>query len=63
MIKGTHFSNITEHGSVKCKFTFKNGTEGFRQTIPKIMPAQYVDQNTMMCMSPNGFIGGDKVYV
>jgi len=39
LIKGTHFSNITEHGSVKCKFTFKNGTDGFRQTIPKIMPA------------------------
>ena len=27
------------------------------------MPAVYVDATTMMCLSPNGFIGGDKVYV
>ena len=27
------------------------------------MPAVYIDEKTMMCMSPNGFVGGDKVYV
>ena len=63
MVKGNLFSNITDPGTVKCRFTFKNGTDGFRQTIPKTMAAFYIDANTMMCLSPNGFIGGDKVYV
>ena len=27
------------------------------------MPAFYIDAHTMMCLSPNGFLGGDKVYV
>ena len=63
MLKGNLFSNITDPSTVKCRFTFKNGTDGFRATIPKTMPAFYMDPHTMMCLSPNGFIGGDKVYV
>ena len=63
MVKGNLFSNITDPGTVKCRFTFKNGTDGFRQTIPKTMPAFYIDANTMMCLSPNGFIGGDQVNI
>ena len=62
-LKGNLFSNITDPQTVKCKFTFKNGTDGFRDTIPKTMPAFYIDPQTMMCLTPNGFIGGDKVYV
>ena len=63
MLKGNLFAQISEPGMVKCKFTLKTGTDGFRPTIPKTMPAFYIDANTMMCLSPNGFIGGDKVYV
>lgn len=63
MLKGNLFSNITSPETVKCKFTFKNGTAGFRETAPKMMAAFYIDKNTMMCLSPNGFLGGDKVYV
>jgi len=63
MLKGNLFSNITSPETVKCKFTFKNGTAGFRETAPKTMAAFYIDKNTMMCLSPNGFLGGDKVYV
>lgn len=63
MVKGNLFSNITDQGMVKCRFTFKNGTDGWRQTLPKSMPAFYIDSHTMMCLSPNGFLGGDKVYL
>jgi len=63
MVKGNLFSNITDQGMVKCRFTFKNGTDGWRQTLPKSMPAFYIDAHTMMCLSPNGFLGGDKVYI
>lgn len=63
MLKGNLFSNITNPETVKCKFTFKNGTDGFRATQPKTMSAFYIDSHTMMCVSPNGFIGGDKVYI
>ena len=62
-LHGARFSNITDPSLVKCRFSFKNGTDGWRETLNKTMPAQYVDQQTMMCMSPNGFRGGDKVYV
>jgi len=62
-LKGSMFSNITDPSSVKCKFSLKNGTNGFRTTLPKTMPAFYIDQNQMMCVTPNGFMGGDKVYV
>ena len=63
MLHGNLFANIQEPGTVKCKFSLKTGTDGFRTTIPKTMPAVYIDEKTMMCMSPNGFVGGDKVYV
>ena len=63
MLHGSRFSNITDPSIVKCRFSFKNGTDGWRQTANKTMPAFYMDSNTMMCMSPNGFMGGDKVYV
>ena len=63
MLKGNLFSNITSEDTVKCRFSRKNGTDGFRETAPKFMPAFYIDQRTMMCLSPNGFLGGDKVYV
>lgn len=63
LVKGNLFSNITDPQSVKCRFTFKNGTAGFRATLPKTMPAFYIDSHTMMCLSPNGFMGGDKVNV
>ena len=63
MIKGDLFSNITDPSTVKCRYTLKNGTAGWRATLPKTMPAFYIDSHTMMCLSPNGFIGGDKVYV
>ena len=63
MLKGNLFSNITEPGTVKCRFSLKTGIDGFRQTIPKTMPAFYIDEHTMMCLSPNGFIGGDRLYV
>jgi len=62
-LKGNLFSNITDSNVVKCRFTLKNGTAGFRETMPKFMPAFYIDPQTMMCLSPNGFIGGDKAYV
>ena len=62
-LKGSHFSNITDPNSVKCRFTLKNGTTGYRATLPKFMPAVYIDSATMLCITPNGFKGGDKVYV
>lgn len=62
-LKGSQFSNITDPNSVKCRFTFKNGTTGYRATLPKFMPAVYINSNTMLCITPNGFKGGDKVYV
>lgn len=63
MVKGNLFSNITDPTKVKCRFTFKNGTDGFRQTLPKTMPAFYIDPQHMMCLAPNGFLGGDKVWL
>ena len=27
------------------------------------MPAFYIDSQHMMCLAPNGFLGGDKVWV
>jgi len=63
ILKGNLFSNITSPETVKCRFTFKNGTDGFRATQTKTMPAFYIDLHSMMCVSPNGFLGGDKVYV
>ena len=62
-LKGGPFSNITDPDTVKCRFTLKNGTTGHRATLPKTMPAFPVDQHSMMCLTPNGFMGGDKVYV
>lgn len=63
MISGGTFSNITEFGNMKCRFSLKNGTNGWRPTVQKYTPAFYVDPNTMMCLSPNGYLGGDRVYV
>ena len=34
-----------------------------RPALPKTMPAFYIDQHTMMCVTPNGFLGGDRVNV
>lgn len=62
-LKGNLFSNITDSNVVKCRFMLKNGTAGFRETLPKYMPAFYIDKTTMMCVTPNGFIGGDRVFV
>jgi len=42
-LKGNLFSNITDPNTVKCRYTFKNGTNGFRETLPKYMPAFYID--------------------
>lgn len=63
MVKGNLFSNITDPSMTKCRFTLKNGTDGMRPTLPKTMPAFYVDKTHMMCLAPNGFLGGDKVHV
>lgn len=57
-IQGQRFSNITNSEFVKCKFTMI-GNE--RQQLPKFIPAIYRDEQTMMCMSPNGFFGGESV--
>ena len=43
ILKGNLFSNITSPETVKCRFTFKNGTDGFRATQTKTMPAFYID--------------------
>jgi IPT/TIG domain len=59
-IQGQRFSNITDPEFVKCKFTLiGNG----RETAPKFIPAIYRDEQTMMCVSPNGFFGGEAVNV
>lgn len=62
-IKGNLFSNITDSQSMKCRFTLRNATHGMRAALPKTMPAFYIDQHTMMCVTPNGFLGGDRVNV
>ena len=59
MLHGNRFSNITDPSIVKCRFSLKNGTDGWRETRNKTMPAFYMDSQTMMCMAPNGFMGGD----
>lgn len=60
LIAGLHFSNITDPEFVKCKFTLI-GTG--RKASQKFIPAIYKDQQTMMCVSPNGFFGGEAVNV
>lgn len=60
MLHGNQFSNINDPRMVKCKFTIHGNA---RPALPKFMPATYIDSKTMMCLSPNGFIGGDKVNV
>ncbi len=62
-IKGNQFSNITDPSTVKCRFSLRNATNGMRPALPKTMPAFYIDQHTMMCVTPNGFLGGDRVNV
>ena len=57
-IQGQRFSNITDPEFVKCKFTLI-GTD--RNPGPKFIPAIYKDEQTMMCVSPNGFLGGESV--
>jgi len=61
MIKGNLFSNITDPETVKCRFTVTQDSK--KNNLPKYMPAIYMDPQTVMCVSPNGFSGGDKVNV
>ena len=60
LITGTKFSNITDPDNVKCRYTLLNST---RRAQPKYMPAIYRNATTMMCISPNGFLGGEKIQV
>ena len=59
-IQGKKFSNITDPEFVKCKFTLIGNA---REAVPKYIPAIYGDEHTMMCVSPNGFFGGESVNV
>jgi hypothetical protein len=59
-IQGQRFSNITDPEFVKCRFTLIGGA---RETAPKYIPAIYRDEQTMMCVSPNGFFGGESANV
>ena len=59
-IKGTQFSNITDSENVKCKFTLFDSD---RVIKPKTMPVVYINETFVMCMSPNGFKGGEKAHI
>lgn len=59
-IQGQRFSNITDPEFVKCKFTLIGERAS---AVTKFIPAIYRDEQTMMCVSPNGFDGGESVNV
>ena len=68
-LKGLKFSNIT-HGmkTVKCRFQQiapdnSNGTWDDDNAPTNYIPAYYIDQETMKCASPAGWVGGDQVKV
>ena len=70
-MKGLQFSNIT-HGmrTVKCRFrqipvVLPDGNLTFDEdnTPTKFIPAYFVDNETMKCASPSGWVGGDQVKV
>ena len=60
LIYGTKFSNITDPDNVKCRYQLVNST---RRAQTKYMPAIYRNATTMMCISPNGFLGGEQIQV
>jgi hypothetical protein len=61
---GDNFSNITNPQNLKCKFSlFASAEPDKRGNIIKIIPATYLNETTMMCASPSGFIGGDRTHV
>mmetsp|Transcript_34677 Transcript_34677/g.53140 ORF Transcript_34677/g.53140 Transcript_34677/m.53140 type:complete len:436 (+) Transcript_34677:3222-4529(+) len=62
-LKGEKFSNIT-HGmkTVRCRFRQIPGENATfdEDTAPtKFIPAYFIDNTTMKCASPSGWIGGD----
>lgn len=69
-LRGAKFSNITNAmSSVLCRFTqvpnAASETEGIDENNPpvRVMPAFFVDNETMKCASPSGWSGGDQVHV
>jgi hypothetical protein len=70
-LKGLKFSNIT-HGlrTVRCRFrqiptimADGNSTFDDDNAPVKFIPAYFVDNDTMKCASPSGWVGGDQVKV
>lgn len=64
-LQGQKFSNITEHGKALCKFSqvLEGKANPDHVVFPKVIPAYYLNETTVMCASPNGFAGGDQAYV
>lgn len=69
-LRGAKFSNITNAmQSVLCRFTqvpnAASDAEGMDENNPpvRVMPAYFVDNETMKCASPSGWSGGDQVHV
>ena len=61
---GENFSNITTAAQTKCKFhLFDQDEFSKRGEVSKTIPASYINETTMVCASPSGFIGNDKTYV
>lgn len=64
-VVGTRFSNITERERVKCRFALFDTLDHSHDRMPveKTIAASFVNDTTMVCASPSGFVGGDRTYV
>lgn len=61
---GDNFSNITNPDTTRCRWTLIDNAGGIkRDRVIQFTPAFYMNETSMMCVTPSSFIGGDRAFV